>query len=246
MAEVFRWENGSEMLFEADIGAVGQLIGEPSRAGILLALMDADGSLSVTDLAARADVSLPTASEHLGKLERGGLVRSERRGRNRVFSLAGSDVAHAIEALATIAPPIAVRSLRQSSVAATLAEARTCYDHLAGRLGVALLDDLLGKGAVRPAGEAFEITARGGRLLGELDIDVARLRTRRRPLARPCLDWTERRPHLAGATGAAICRAVRERNWMTKRGRVVRVTEAGRDGFARWLGPRSRVAASLK
>lgn len=236
----------AEQIIEADIGAVASLVGDPSRASMLQALMAAE-SLAVSELARVAGVRLSTASEHLRRLEEGGLVRSARRGRGRFFSLAGSDVATALEALAIIAPPLPVRSLRQSIVASRLAEARTCYDHLAGKLGVALLSDLIRRQAVRPRDvQLYEITRRGERLMAELGIDTSALRRGTRTLARACLDWTEREPHLAGAIGAAICEAVMARGWAMRRDRVVEVTEVGRAGFVRWLGRRSRVASCFR
>jgi DNA-binding transcriptional ArsR family regulator len=206
------------LVLEADIGAVAALIGETTRA-----------------------------SEHLSRLEDAGLVRSARHGRARFFSVAGPDVANALEALAVIAPAIPVRSLRQSLVASTLSKARTCYDHLAGQLGVALLDDLLQRRALRPADPGrYEVTVSGDRLLNDLGVHVSALRAGRRPLARTCVDWTERRPHLAGALGAAICQAVLDRGWVTRRDRMIEVTEAGRVGFANWLGPSSRLTGYLR
>lgn len=245
--EVSARHNGSvvEQMIDADIAAVASLIGDPTRAAMLQALVDAE-SLAVSELARLAGVRLSTASEHLHRLEERGLVRSARRGRGRFFFLAGSDVATALESLAVIAPPLPVRSLRQSLVASKLAGARTCYDHLAGKLGVALLSDLVRRRALQPLdSQLFEVTRRGDRLVGELGIDTSALRRGRRTPARACLDWTEKQPHLAGATGAAICEAVLARGWITRHDRIVEVTEDGRDGFIEWLGTRSAVAASL-
>src|SRR5690348_6171067 len=149
------------------------------------------------ELARRAGIASSTASEHLAQLVDAGLVRGERRGRHRFYALAGDDVARAWEALALIAPPKEVRTLRAASVGAALAEARTCYDHLAGRLGVAVTDALVAGGALDDRD--------GGLALGEehtqlaaLGIDVAAQRGRR-PLVLCCIDWSERRPHVAGA-----------------------------------------------
>lgn len=233
-------------MFEADIAAVAALIGDPTRAAMLQALTDAE-SLAVSELARVAGVRLSTASEHLHRLEDRGLVRSARRGRGRFFSLAGSDVASALESLAVIAPPLPVRSLRQSIVASRLASARTCYDHLAGKLGVALLSDLVRQRALEPGDtRLYEVTRRGERLVGRLGIDTSELRSKRRALARACLDWTEKEPHLAGAIGAAICEAVLARGWATRHDRVLDVTEDGKEGLIEWLGRRSLAAAVLR
>jgi DNA-binding transcriptional ArsR family regulator len=232
-------------MIEADLAAVAALIGDPTRAAMLSALADAD-ALSVSQLADLAGVRLSTASEHLRRLEEARLVRSTRHGRGRFFSLAGPEVATALESLALIAPPIPVRSLRQSVVASKLAVARTCYDHLAGRLGVAILEDLLRLRALRPGGgHLYEVTRRGSTTMGSLDIDLPGLRAGKRALARACLDWTEKRPHLGGAVGAAICKVALERGWIARRDRIVEVTPAGNEGLIAWLGPGSEVASFL-
>jgi DNA-binding transcriptional ArsR family regulator len=234
----------AEQTIETDISAAAALIADP-RAAMLSALAGAD-SLSVSQLAGLAGVSLSTASEHLGRMEDRRLVRSARNGRGRFFCLAGPEVATALEALAVIAPTVPVRSLRQSVVASRLAAARTCYDHLAGKLGVALLADLLRRRVLlTDEVQAFEVIRRGDGILRDLGIGTEVLRAGRRPLARACLDWTERQPHLGGALGAAICNATLSRGWINRQGRVVEVTPAGVDGLIEWLGQRSRVAYFL-
>ena len=231
--------------YDADVASVASLIGDPSRGTMLLALTEAD-SLSLSELARLAGVSLPTASEHVRRLEEAGLLRSARQGRARFISLAGRDVATALESLAAIAPPSPVRSLWQSIAASKLAVARTCYDHLAGRFGVALLAEMVRRRALIVSEPLlYEVTRGGERLLGDLGVDVNAMRAGRRALARACTDWTERKPHLGGAVGAAICGATRDRGWAISRDRVVHLTEAGRDGFRSWLGPRSLVATIL-
>jgi DNA-binding transcriptional ArsR family regulator len=235
----------AEQTIEADIAAVAALIGDPTRAAMLTALADTD-ALSVSQLAARSKVGLSTASEHLGRLENVGLVRSARRGRGRFVSMAGPEVATALEALAVIAPSVPVRSLRQSVVASRLASARTCYDHLAGKLGVALMEDLLRRRVLQPdTAQRYEVTRRGDRSLQDIGIDASALRGGKRILARACLDWTEKQPHLGGAVGAAICQATLERRWITRQDRVVEITPAGADGLIEWLGRRSKVASFL-
>jgi DNA-binding transcriptional ArsR family regulator len=238
-------ERMAQQTMETDIAAAAALIADPTRAAMLSALTDAD-ALSVSQLAGLAGVGLSTASEHLGRMEDQRLVRSARRGRGRFYSLAGPEVATALEALAVIAPPGPVRSLRQSVVASRLATARTCYDHLAGKLGVSLLADLLRRRVLRTDEvQAFAITRRGDGVLRGLGVDADALRAGRRPLTRACLDWTERQPHLGGALGAAICDATLGRGWITRQGRAVEVTPAGADGLMEWLGQRSRVASFL-
>jgi DNA-binding transcriptional ArsR family regulator len=177
------------------------------------------------------------ATVHLRRLVEGGLVKVRSQGRHRYHELAGPHVAIALEALAQIAPPAAVRSLREHTAALKLAEARTCYDHLAGRRGVELRDRLLAARAVRPVDDRDHVITRPGRaLLLELDIDAGRLEASRRVFARSCVDWTQRRPHLAGALPAALTARFLELGWLSRaQGRGLRVTEDYDQRLANWL-----------
>ena len=236
----------------ADIAPVAALMGDPARAAMLTALLD-DRALAAGELANLAGVSPATASEHLTRLRGGGLVTVVRQGRHRYYRLAGHRVAAAIEALSHLSQPAPVRGLRRSRQAAALAQARTCYDHLAGRAGVALLDALLaggvlvGNGATGAALQAhagpagLDVTAAGEATLDAFGVNVPNVRTSRRRFAGACLDWTERRPHLNGALGAAITARLLELRWIERgaHGRAVRVTPAGREGLAAtfsWAG----------
>lgn len=233
---------------DADIARICALIGDPSRARVLMALADGR-ALPAGMLAGEAGVSASTVSEHLRRLLDGHLVVVERQGRTRYYRLAGPQVAEALEAVARIAPPEPVRSLRQGTHAHALRRARTCYNHLAGRLGTALMAALLrdgvltgehrrGVGADRLAGPghgiAYRLTPHGRRTLEELGLDLAVLRGRRDPI-RYCLDWSEQRHHLAGPLGAAVTDRVFALGWLrrTDRRRVVVLTDVGRDGFGR-------------
>lgn len=199
-----------------DVAAVGTLFGDPARVAMLSALADGR-SLPAGELAREAGISAPTATAHLRKLADAGLILVHSQGRHRYHQLAGPDVAGVLEALARIAPAKPVRSLRQHRNAVALSEARTCYDHLAGRLGVELREALLDATALRPVGERdHELTRRGEDVLARLGIDVSRLRKSRRVQARDCLDWTERRPHLAGVIPAAVTAALLEHGWLTR------------------------------
>jgi DNA-binding transcriptional ArsR family regulator len=219
---------------DADVAAVAGLLADPARARMLDTLL-AGGALPAGELARHAGVTPQTASAHLRRLLGGGLLAVEAQGRHRYYRLAGPAVAEAIEALALIAPPLPVRSLRQSQRAELLRFARTCYDHLAGVVGVALADSLLRAGALRAAGgRDYEVAPEGERLLGGLGVDVGELRRRRRAFARGCLDWTERTPHLSGALGAALLERLLALGWLAH-GRVPRalvLTDAGRAGLA--------------
>lgn len=194
-------------------------------------------ALPAGELARRAGVRPATATAHLRRLVEGGLVKVRAQGRNRYHELAGPQVAAALEALAQIAPPAPVRSLRQHSAALKLAEARTCYDHLAGRRGVELRDRLLASGAVRQVNDRDHVmTSRGHGLLLALDIDARRLEASRRMLARSCIDWTERQPHLAGALPAALTARFLELGWLSRgQGRGLRITEDYDQRLANWL-----------
>jgi DNA-binding transcriptional ArsR family regulator len=224
-----------------DISPVAGLMADPARASMLAALLPGH-PLAAGELSQVAGVSAATASAHLAKLLDGGLVAVTRQGRHRYYRLAGHEVAYALEVLAEISPARPVRSLRQSREAQALAQARTCYDHLAGRAGVALFDafmrqKMLTGGGVGKAA-AYEVTAEGADRLTEFGIDVAEARRARRRFAGACLDWTQRRPHLNGALGAAVTGRLLQLGWI-ERGpsrRAVRVTEAGQHGLAAAFG----------
>lgn len=219
---------------EPELARVAGMIGEPARAAMLAALLGGDW-LPAGELARRAGVTPPTASEHLARLVEHGLITRRRSGRHRYYALASRDVAAALEALARLTPSSSVAVRGESAEDRALRFARTCYDHLAGRLGVLLTETLLERGLLSARG--YEITARGEEWLGALDIDMGALRRGRRTLARPCLDWSERRDHLAGAAGAAIAATMLERRWLVRMDgtRAVRLTLRGREGLYRTL-----------
>jgi DNA-binding transcriptional ArsR family regulator len=219
---------------ERDVAGVAAAIGDPSRTRVLLALAEGD-ALPAGALAAEAGVSPSTISEHLAKLLSAKLLTVERDGRRRYYRLATPEVARALEWLARIAQPLPVRSLRESTRATALYRARLCYDHLAGRLGVALMAALLDKGILTaepdPA-EQYLVSARGRAELAELGVDVSSV-GRRHPTVRYCIDWAERRPHLAGPLGGALATRLFQLDWIRRARprRAVQVTDAGRDGL---------------
>lgn len=234
---------------DADVAAVASLIGEPARANALLALADGR-ALPASTLAAEAGVAASTISGHLARLVTGGLVTVEPSGRHRYYRLASPEVAQAVEALARLAPARPVRSLRQATHATAIRRARTCYDHLAGRLGVALFDALVARRvlvAEPAAGAGADPVLGAGRALRLELTDAGRKRLEafgvalspptRRPLLRYCVDWSEQRPHLGGWLGAALLARVVELGWVAAaERRVLRLTAAGRRGFAEELG----------
>ncbi len=234
--------------YDTDIAPAAALMADPTRAAILRALLP-DRPLAAGELARLAGVSAATASFHLGKLLEGGMIVVARQGRHRYYRLAGHEVAAAIEALGLISPGVPVRTLRQSREAAALAEARTCYDHLAGRAGVELLDGMLRHRLLQEQSSGrtdrgvtpsprFEVTGAGARALGSFGLDVLAVRRSRRHFAGTCIDWTQRRGHLNGALAAAITSRLFELGWIERgqRRRSVRVTPAGAEGLACTFG----------
>jgi len=219
---------------EGNLAHVARMIGDPARAEMLGALLGGE-ALTSGELARRAGVAPATASEHLARLVDGGLVVRRSSGRHRYYALAGPDVAVALEGLARISPDGGTAARRDSPEMQALRFARTCYDHLAGGLGVRLADTLLERGFIAPDG--FAVTDTGRDWLRTLDIDLDELRKGRRALTRQCLDWTERRDHLAGAVGAALASAMLERRWLVRidGSRALRLTLRGREGLYRSL-----------
>ena len=221
---------------EVDLAAGAAAIADPARAAMLDALLDG-APRSAGALAREAGVAASTASHHLGRLLDAGLIVVEPDGRRRAFRLARPEVADALEALALICPPRSARTLRTATRAEAERTARTCYDHLAGRLGVAVCDALLGAGAIAPDGErAYALGPHADASFGALGVTLPP--AGRRAYARPCLDWSERRPHLAGSLGAAIAETMLERKWVTRvpKTRALRVTDSGREGLREALG----------
>jgi DNA-binding transcriptional ArsR family regulator len=225
------------VLADAAISPVAFLLAEPARVAMLMALSDGR-EVAASELALVAGVTAPTASVHLAKLAAAGLVGMRRQGRHRLYRLVRPELVRAMEALAVLAPESTPRTHRQARIGRAVRAARTCYDHLAGRLGVGITRALLDRGALRSAGGHFDVTPAGVRLLGELGVDLAAARARRRAFAPACLDWSERVPHVAGALGAALLDLLFDRGWIerTPASRAVEVTLAGRRGISRTFG----------
>ena len=224
------------MIADANIAAAAALMADPTRAAFLTRLLDGR-AYTATDLARRARVSPSTASSHLAKLVAGGLAVMERSGRYHYFRLANPTVAHALEAIASVAPAAPVQGLKEAQTGTAIRFARTCYDHLAGRLGVAVTEGLVQAGALTALGTGFEVTPFGVERLATIGVDAEALRRSRRKFAPRCLDWSERRHHVAGALGAALAGAMLERGWLrrSEASRAVYVTEAGRAGLAQFV-----------
>jgi len=211
------------------IATIGELLGDPARAEILVALLDGRAR-TAGELAFGANVSAQSASGHLAKLVDGGLLAVRSSGRHRYFSLAGPEVAHALEALGSIATTKPTVHAIRPRANAEMYVARMCYDHLAGRIAVELASTMEEESAIRADGEYdYELGRRGKEYFGKLGIEVDRLLGLRRSFARQCVDWTERRPHIAGALGAAICARFVAAGWIAPRRdtRAVRITHHG-------------------
>ena len=211
--------------------SVAGLFADPSRIAMIDVLMDSREH-AVGALASAAGIAASTATEHLSRLEDGGVVVVRRTGRQRLVQLAGPSVAAAYEALAELSHKPEPNGLRGWTRREQLRAARTCYDHLAGRLGVAIADAALAAGAVAPD---FSLGRRARAWFGELGVDLEALPRGRRPLLRVCTDWTERREHLAGALGAAICLAVLDADWAVRQpsSRALRLTPRGKTELGR-------------
>jgi DNA-binding transcriptional ArsR family regulator len=225
------------VLADAAISPVASLLADPARVSILLALSDGR-EIAAGELANVAGVTAATASFHLAKLASAGMISLRRQGRHQLYRLASPELVQALEALAVLAPQSAPRTHRQARIGRAVRAGRTCYDHLAGRLGVCLTRALVDRGAIRLAGAEFDVTPAGEQLLGELGIDLAAARARRRAFAPACLDWSEREPHIAGALGAALLTRLFDLDWIQRMpaSRAVEVTLAGRRGFQRTFG----------
>lgn len=226
---------------EPNIAAAAALIGDPARAAILLALADGR-ALPAGELAAFAGLSSSAASAHLSKLLEGGLLTLERQGRHRYYRFAGPGVAAALEALALIAAQQPSRSVAvRSPQAQALRYARSCYDHLAGELGVDIAYAIRDRGLIAPVEQSkgVDVTVAGVAWFDAVfGIDLSKLKPGRHGLACKCLDWTERRHHLAGPLGARLFQRCCELGWLTRtpQSRAVQLTRKGRAGLRAQLG----------
>jgi len=219
---------------EPDISSLAALISEPARGRMLIALLDGRG-LPATELAQRAGITCQTASSHLAKLAEGRLLQVIPQGRHRYYRIANARVAELLESMARFAP---IKETGRSEPKSPIQIARTCYNHLAGSLGVRIADAIVGRGLLREVGRDYQLTKKGAQWFSEFGIDTDALRKSGRVFARQCLDWSERRNHLAGALGSALAEHVFERGWIerVRESRAVRITDLGRRELKRQLG----------
>ncbi len=219
-----------------NITRIAALIGDHARAEVLTVLMSGM-ALTATELADAAGVTRQTISSHLAKLHEAGLLAMEAQGRHRYFRLAGDEVAQMLEALMGIAFGTGAVRLRSSPREPALRKARVCYDHLAGELGVAVYDGLARRGAFAIGGDGIGLTETGSRLVDAIGIDATALKPGRRALCRSCLDWSERRHHLAGVLGTAMLQRFEELGWGKRvaDSRVFSFTDSGEAALHAWL-----------
>jgi DNA-binding transcriptional ArsR family regulator len=225
------------MIRGAIIAEVAALVGDPARATILSSLLDGC-AMTASDLALAARITPQTASTHLAKLTKAGLLLLDRNGRHRYFRLASPKVAEMIEGIVAVALEKRPRFPPLSRQARAVSAARICYDHLAGRLSVDLTDSLVAREYIVLGDNAAAVTIAGTRFFHEFGIALPARRSSRHHFCRLCLDWTERRPHIAGALGAAITKHFFDLGWIQKmkRSHAVIVTPLGRRGLQETFG----------
>jgi DNA-binding transcriptional ArsR family regulator len=218
-----------------DISITAAMIGDPARANMIMALMSGH-SLTMGELAAEAGVTLSTASVHLTKLESSAIVISRKEGRSRYFRIADPDVAHCIEALVTVAARAGHLRTRPGPREESMRHARSCYDHLAGRIAVELFKRWIAARVLQWRGDVVCLTGKGRRFLIGRGIEIDALERRKRPLCRTCVDWSERQHHLGGAIGAAVFTRALEKNWAVRgrRSRAVTFSAPGEKKFVEW------------
>ena len=218
-----------------DISITAALIGDPARANMVMALMSGH-SLTMGELATEAGVTLSTASVHLTKLESSGIVVSRKEGRSRYFRIADPDVAHCIEALVTVAARVGHLRTRPGPKEEAMRPARSCYDHLAGRIAVELFERWIAARVLEWRGEVVCLTGKGRQFLIGRGIEIDALERKKRPLCRTCVDWSERKHHLGGSVGAAVLARALVKSWAVRgpRSRAVTFSALGEKKFIAW------------
>lgn len=222
---------------DARMAEVGALVGDPARANILAALMGGR-ALTAGELVDVTGVSPQTTSGHLGKLSEGRLIACVKQGRHRYYRIASARVAQMLESIMAVVADAPPRHRPLSKADQAMRVARTCYDHFAGKLGVGMTEALCARGLVTLTDEAGALTESGVAFLERFGVDLASARRRRRIFCRPCLDWTERRPHLGGTVGAVLAQRCLDLKWLLPMNgsRALTITPAGRRGLSETFG----------
>jgi DNA-binding transcriptional ArsR family regulator len=222
---------------EEQFSHLASLIGEPARSKMLWSLLDGR-AFTATELSLMADVSPQSGSMHLNKLVQAELLVVERQGRHRYYKFSSREVAYAIEAIANLLPAEKAVSKENLLANGHIKYCRSCYDHLAGRIGVAVTEGLLDRALIAPEGTQYIVTAPGLKWFTRLGIDIDELKTRRRAFAKQCLDWSERRHHIAGSLGAVLLEKMLDEDWIrkTKNSRAIVITSQGEKKLYELLG----------
>lgn len=229
------------MVHIVNVAEIGALVGDPARANMLEALMDRR-ALTAKELAVRAGITPQTASGHLSKMIAAGLITMEQHGRHHYHTLASAEIARMLESMQQVASTQnmkeAGRTICTGPRDAAMRLARGCYDHMAGHLAVRITDAMLGRGQIEFDGDGGRVTDRGKVFLENFGIDITAAAHTKRVFCRPCLDWSERRYHLAGAVGAALMQRSLNLHWLKRQdgSRALTVTRAGQLGFAKAFG----------
>jgi DNA-binding transcriptional ArsR family regulator len=226
------------MKYGPDVSIVASLIGDPARSNMIMALMSGL-SLSAAELAREAGVTPSTATGHLSKLEASGLLISTKKGRHRHFRVANQDVAHLIEALIAVSTRAGHMRSRPGPKDEAMRHARSCYDHLAGRLAVAMFERWVSAHILRWHDDVVELTDKGRRFIIRRGIDIEAIERKKRPICRTCIDWSERQHHLGGAIGSAVLAHVLDRQWATRKAqfRTISFSASGEKMFVDWSSP---------
>ncbi|MAP95283.1 MAG: transcriptional regulator [Ponticaulis sp.] len=220
-----------------DLSRIAALIGDPARANMLMALMSGK-ALTPSELSVETGLTKQTVSSHLSRLQDGGLIAAEKQGRHRYVRLAGEDVAAALEGLMALSAEKTVPRVRTGPKDAAMRKARVCYDHLAGEMGVWMFDRLADHAWLKLGADSLELTSEGWKNLTERAVPLGQINHKKRPLCRTCLDWSERRSHLAGSLGAILLEQILTRNWARREAnsRVIAFSPEGEMRFRKWLG----------
>ncbi|MNW40936.1 Helix-turn-helix domain protein [compost metagenome] len=220
------------MSTKSNVAMIASLVSEPSRAAILTALLDGRFH-TASELAHMAGIKPQTASFHLAKMTEAQVVTVEKQGRHRYYGIQDPEVAQVMESLLSIAPPVPIHSFKHASENEALRLARTCYDHVAGQLGVQLMNFFIQKGILFEDQDGLHITEPGEAFFTDFQINLKKTRQKRRSFSHKCLDWSERRHHLAGALGSAVLDRLFELNWIERlpTTRAIRITADGKRGF---------------